>query len=108
MSSSIFGTDPKYLARTDDPDTSHEAAESVDTTMLEALVYSAVYAHPEGCIQDEVLAMYPHKPYSSITARFRALLDKKLIEDTGLRKKGRSGRNQRIVKVNKEQRLKGI
>jgi len=108
MSSSVFGTDPKYLVRTDDPDTSHEAAESVDTTKLEALVYAAVYAHPEGCIQDEVLAMYPGKPYSSITARFRALLDKKLIEDTGLRKKGRAGRNQRIVKINKQQRLRGI
>lgn len=95
----VFGTDPKFLVRTEDPDTSHEAAESVDTPALEALVYSAIYKHPEGCIQDDVLAMYPSKPYSSITARFRALLDKGLIEDTGLRKAGKSGKNQRIVKV---------
>jgi len=99
----IFGTDPKYLARTDDPDTSHEAAESVDTTALEALVYSAIYMHPNGCIQDDILVMYPNKPYSSITARFRALLDKRLIEDTGQRRKGRSGRNQRVVKIIKKE-----
>ena len=95
----VFGTDPKFLVRKEDPDTSHEAAESVDTSALEALVYSAIYKYPGGCIQDDVLAMYPGKPYSSITARFRALLDKGLIEDTGLRKAGRSGKDQRIVKV---------
>ena len=31
----IFGTHPKKLVRTDDPDTSHAAANSVDTSQLE-------------------------------------------------------------------------
>jgi len=41
--------------------------------------------------------MYPNYPYSSITARYRALLDKDLIEVTGV-KRGKFGRNQRIMK----------
>ena len=30
-----FGTDPRKLVRTNDPDTSHEAAVKVDTSRLE-------------------------------------------------------------------------
>lgn len=64
------------------------------------MVYEAIRKFgPEGCISDEVLAMYPGYPYSSITARFRALLDKGFIEDTGLRRPGRSGRNQRVLRA---------
>jgi len=37
-------------------------------------------------------------PYSSITARYRALLDKGFIEDTGERRKGRSNKNQRVMR----------
>jgi hypothetical protein len=42
--------------------------------------------------------MYPQFPYSSITARYRALLDKGFIEVTGV-KRGRFGRNQRIMRA---------
>jgi hypothetical protein len=98
-----FGTDPKYLVREDSPDTSHEAAESVDTTSLERIVYETIKQFPYGCISDEVRAMFPHYPYSSITARYRALIDKGFIEDTGLRKPGKSGRNQRVMKVIKKE-----
>jgi hypothetical protein len=92
-----FGTDPKYLARADAPDTSLEAAESVDTTRLEQAVYEAIKQFPNGCISDEVRAMFPHYPYSSITARYKALMTKGFIQDTGFRRPGRSGRNQRIM-----------
>jgi hypothetical protein len=94
-----FGTPNYKLTRKDDPETSHEAGQSVDTSHLERLVYTAICEFPFGCIQDEVLARFPNKPYSSITARFRALLDKKLIVDTGLKKAGRSGRKQRVLKA---------
>lgn len=100
---STFGTDPKHLARAGSPDTSVEAAEHVDTTRLEQLVYETIRQFPNGCISDEVRAMFPHYPYSSITARYRALLDKGFIEDTGQRKPGRSGRNQRVMKVIKKE-----
>jgi hypothetical protein len=94
----FFGTAPFKLVRNQDPTTSHQAAQVVDTTKLESLVYEAIKSHPEGCISDEILAMYPNYPYSSITARYRALLDKGFIEVTGV-KRGKFGRNQRIMKA---------
>lgn len=94
-----FGTDPKHLARTDSPDTSIEAAQTVDTSRLERVVYETIKQFPNGCISDEVRAMFPHYPYSSITARYKALMDKGFVEDTGERKPGRSGRNQRVMRV---------
>jgi len=94
----FFGTEPFKLVRKEDPTTSHQSAQAVDTTKLESLVYEAIKSHPEGCISDEILQMYPNYPYSSITARYRALLDKDLIEVTGV-KRGKFGRNQRVMKA---------
>ena len=94
----FFGTEPFKLVSKEDPTTSHQAAQAVDTTKLEQMVYEAIKSHPEGCISDEILAMYPNYPYSSITARYRALLDKGFIEVSGV-KRGKFGRNQRIMKA---------
>ena len=94
----FFGTEAFRLVRKEDPITSHEAAQGVDTTKLETLVYEAIKGFPDGCISDEILEMYPTYPYSSITARYRALLDKGFIEVTGV-KRGKFGRNQRIMKA---------
>ena len=94
----FFGTEPFKLVRNKDPTTSHQAAQAVDTTKLEQMVYEAIKSHPEGCISDEILEMYPNYPYSSITARYRALLDKGFIEVSGV-KRGKFGRNQRIMKA---------
>ena len=96
----FFGTAPFKLVRKEDPTTSHQAAQAVDTTKLEQMVYEAIKSHPEGCISDEILAMYPNYPYSSITARYRALLDKGFIEISGV-KRGRFGRNQRVMRAAK-------
>jgi hypothetical protein len=96
----FFGTAAFKLARREDPVTSHQAAQAVDTTKLETLVYEAIKGFPDGCISDEILAMYPNYPYSSITARYRALLDKGFIEISGV-KRGRFGRNQRIMRATK-------
>jgi hypothetical protein len=63
-------------------------------------VYSTIHRFGErGCISDEVRALYPDYPYSSITARYRALLDKGFIEDTGERRQGKSGKNQRVMRA---------
>jgi len=94
----FFGTPAFKLVRREDPTTSHQSAQVVDTTKLEQMVYEAIKSHPEGCISDEILAMYPNYPYSSITARYRALLDKGFIEVTGV-KRGKFGRNQRVMKA---------
>jgi|TARA_R110000868_G_scaffold32306_1_gene117561 hypothetical protein len=94
----FFGQPAFKLVRKEDPATSHEAAQAVDSTKLEQMVYEAIKSHPDGCISDEILKMYPQFPYSSITARYRALLDKGFIEVTGV-KRGRFGRNQRIMRA---------
>ena len=94
----FFGSPVFKLVRKDDPTTSHQATHAVDTTKLEQMVYEAIKSFPNGCISDEILEMYPNYPYSSITARYRALLDKDMIEVTGV-KRGRFGRNQRVMKA---------
>jgi len=94
----FFGTPAFKLARREDPVTSHQAAQSVDTTKLERIVYEAIQSFPEGCISDEVLEALPEYRYSSITPRYKALLRKGFIEITGT-KEGRSGRNQRVMKA---------
>jgi uncharacterized protein YwgA len=96
----FFGTEPFKLARLNDPTTSHEAAQAVDSTKLEKMVYEAIKSHPEGCISDDILSMFPNYPYSSITARYRALLDKGFIEVSGV-KRGKFGRNQRVMRAAK-------
>ena len=94
----FFGTEAFRLVRKEDPITSHEAAQGVDTTKLEQIVYEAIKGFPDGCISDEVLDALPEHRYSSVTPRYRALLDKGFIEITGTRL-GRSGKKQRVMKV---------
>lgn len=98
MIKSLFGTWYKKLVRKEDPVTSHEAAKAIDTPMMEQLVLEAIKSFPEGCISDEVLEKFPGAPYSTVTARYKALYEKGLIEITGVRK-ARSGRNQRVMKA---------
>jgi hypothetical protein len=95
----IFGTEPKFMVRTTDPITSYESAVAVDSTKLEQLVYEAIAKHPNGCIADDVEAALPHIRSHSITPRFSQLIRKGFIEDTGEKRKGNSGRYQRVVKV---------
>ena len=94
----FFGSPAFKLVRKEDPTTSHQAAQAVDSTKLEQMVYEAIKSFPDGCISDQILEMYPNYPYSSITARYRALLDKGFIEVSGV-KRGKFGRNQRIMKA---------
>ena len=98
MVEKFFGTPAFKLSRKEDPATSHQAAQAVDTTKMESLVYETIAAYgPDGCISDDVLAKLPFLPYSSVTARYKALLDKGFIEIIGTRK-GISGRLQRVMR----------
>ncbi len=92
-----FGTIWKKLVRRKDPQTSKDAAKLVNTTKMEQVVYEVIASYPQGCIQDEVLAQLMSYPYSTVTARFKALIDKGYVEDTGLTRPGKSGRNQRVL-----------
>jgi hypothetical protein len=94
----FLGTEAFKLVRKEDPTTSHQAAQAVDTTKLERIVYEAIQSFPEGCISDQVLEALPDYRYSSITPRYKALLQKGFIEITGT-KEGRSGKKQRVMKA---------
>jgi hypothetical protein len=101
QSDDMFGTDPKKLARAGDPSTSHAAARGVNTARWEERVLDIIKGFRErGCTQDEVIDAIHYKfgsvPYSTITARFKALQDKELITYKSKKRKGKSGRLSRV------------
>jgi len=91
-------TPVKHLYRKDAVDTSILAACSLDVSRLEYSVLAAIRKLGP-CISDEVREHFPGLSYSSVTARYRSLLDKGLIKDTGKRRKGISGRKQRVMEA---------
>ena len=95
----IFGTHPKEMARTEDADTSHQAAEKIDSTKLEQMVYEVIAKHPNGCTSDEIMKYFPGHGVQTISPRYAPLLRKGYIYDTGERKQGSSGRSQRVMKI---------
>lgn len=95
----LFGTPAHKLVRTEDPQTSHDAANSIDSATREIMVYEAIASFgDDGCISDDIIALFPFFPYSSITARYSALKRKRLIEVIGSRV-GRSGKPQSIMRA---------
>ena len=87
------------LARITDPETSKEAAATVDATKLEKIVLDVIKSFPNGCISQEVECALPHIRASSITTRYRPLMKKGLIEFTDEKRPGFSGRNQRVMRA---------
>ena len=88
-------TPTKHLFRSGGPDTSKEAAESLDVSKMEYVVYNAINAFGHsGCISDEVRQRLHGMNYGTVTARYKALSEKGLISYTGKRRPGLSGRNQ--------------
>lgn len=100
MNESIFPIPPiPGGARSTDPDTSHAAAETIDTTELERIVYEVIKQFPNGCIGDDVVRMLPQFGVQTVSPRYAPLLRKGWIIDTGERRKARSGRSQRVMKA---------
>jgi len=91
-----FETPVKHLHRAEGPDTSIEAAHSIDPTRLEGMVLGVI-TRIQPCISDEVRGEFPGYSYSSITARYKALHTKGLINYTGEKRPGESGRRQRVM-----------
>lgn len=89
----------KGLARVTDPETSKEAAQSVDANNMEQIVLDAIKSFPHGCISQDVESVLPQYRASSITPRYRPLMKKGLIVDTGEKRPGFSGRNQRVMRA---------
>ncbi len=95
----FFGTEAFKLVRKEDPDTSKDAAEKVDSTKLEQMVYEAIAKYPNGCIADDVMTHFPSHGIQTISPRYAPLIRKGFIEDTGERRKSSTGRSQRVMKV---------
>jgi hypothetical protein len=87
------------MARNTDPETSHDAAESIDTTALEQIVYEVIKQFPNGCIGDDVVKMLPEFGIQTISPRYAPLIRKGWVVDTGEKRQARSGRSQRVMKV---------
>ena len=101
-----YGTNQFELFRSGGPSTSAEAAFSVDTTKLEKLVHDAIKMHgSNGCIAADLLARFKYLPYSSVTARFAALERKGFITCGPDKRRGPSGRNQRVMRHAKDAAL---
>jgi len=98
---SFFGTNPRRMARNTDPDTSLTAAESVDSARLERMVYGVICMYPMGCTSDQIMRHFPNQGVQTISPRYAPLIRKGLIVDTGERRKGSSGRSQRVMKATK-------
>jgi uncharacterized membrane protein len=77
-------------ARKSDPDTSREAAISLDLPHLERIVLKALMSG--GPMTSNELADFLRMPLVTVSPRLRPLADKGLIEDTELRRAGSSGR----------------
>jgi hypothetical protein len=95
----FFGTSAFKLARKENPDTSKDAAERVDSTKLEQLVYEVIAKYPNGCIADDVMTHFPNHGIQTISPRYAPLIRKGFIEDTGERRKSSTGRTQRVMRV---------
>jgi predicted transcriptional regulator len=91
-------TETYKMYRTDSDNTSIEAANSIDVTKLEAIVWAVIDRFGTGgCIQDEVLEELSAYRYNSISNRFKALVEKNLIVRCEMTRKGKSGRSQRVM-----------
>jgi hypothetical protein len=94
-----YNAEHSALARNTDPDTSHEAAEKLDTTALEAKVYRVLrlYGPPRGkpmCVV-EIWHHLPELSVDTISPRMCQMVKKGFIILLG--KEPRGNRHNRIV-----------
>ncbi len=105
----VYGTEPHKLARSDGPDTSKAAAESVNTNTREAMVHRAIHQFGEGgCIAADLFDLAARgelgKHAYSFTARLKGLQDKGFISAGPDKRLGPSGREQRVMRSIREPR----
>lgn len=91
----------KGLAREDDPETSHEAADQVDASKLMKEIYGFMVPFGEvGCIGDQLFDLMPHHDKWTIAPRIIQMVQRGMIERTGEKRKGHhNGRNQLVHRV---------
>ena len=92
-----FGTEPHKIIRRDAPDTSRAAGHLVDTTKSEEAVYRLVESAGDRGITNSEVAQLLNKPAHATSGRWSALVDKKLVKDSGRRRPNRYGRDERVM-----------
>ena len=98
----LFDTPAYKLVRTNDPSTSHDAAEQLDVSAMERIVYRTIESFGnEGCISDDVLDLLSHHRYSTVTARYKQLKEKGLVKVDHRKRKAESGRQQLVMWASK-------
>jgi hypothetical protein len=85
-------------ARSQDPATSHAAAESMRMTDLEAKVLEALHAFPFGATTHE-LADAMQASLVSVSPRMHPLAAKGLVVDSGQRRRNPSGRSGIVWRI---------
>ena len=70
-----------------------------ELTPMEHLVYKTIRKYPKGCISDIVLRDLHYIGYSTITPRYKKLVDVGMIWRTGEVRPGASGRMQQVMKA---------
>ncbi len=96
----LFDDEPERGAhRHEDPDTSVDAANSVDATALEAEVLVAFRSVDDCGLTSEEVAALRGMELGSVTPRFRPLEAKGYIYRTEERRPGKSGRNRIVWKL---------
>jgi DNA-binding transcriptional ArsR family regulator len=90
-------------ARRTDPETSHEAADSVELPDLEALVLAELRALPDGATSHELAASL-ELPLVTVSPRLRPLANRGLVIDSGFKRVGTSGRRQIVWRARREPR----
>jgi hypothetical protein len=104
-----FGTDPKFLHRSDDPSTSKAAAESVDSNRLEKEVFDYIESCGEyGANANDCIVYLNPVVISSINARPAALYRKGLIYYLGDTRKGATNRQKQVMRANRRKRVLGV
>jgi DNA-binding MarR family transcriptional regulator len=85
----------KALARSDDPVTSHAAADSVNVSRLEGIVLATIKQSPCGLIIDEIVDRTSLDKVT-VSPRLRPLCKKGLVIESDETRPGKSGRRQTI------------
>lgn len=101
----LFDWATSAYARRSDPETSHEAAESVRQTELENITFVALWEYGEKGATVYELVEKTGLPLVTVSPRLAPLCRKGYAEDTGLRRPGPSGRNcivWRVITKHKE------
>ena len=71
-----------------------------NVNVMEQVVLGTILSFPNGATQDDIVNVLSSRyPGSNFTARVTALKHKNLVVETGQKRAGSTGRNQRVLKA---------